>query len=71
MTQLPEPGKDTIPPNEKMLKTILTDAVANLNQLDMGTLGFDDMFGIIMAYGALHPVLKKHNMTEVDHNAGS
>ncbi len=64
--QLPNPQKDTIPPNEKLLKSILTDAVANLNSLDMGALGFDDMFGLIMAYGAIYPCLKKHNLTEVD-----
>lgn len=70
--QLPDPQSGTIPPNEKLLKAILTDAVANLNSLEMGKLGFDDMFGIIMAYGALYPCLKNHNLLEVpDHATGS
>lgn len=68
MPKLPDPQKDNIPPNEKLLKSILTDSVANMNRMDMGKLDFGDMFALIMAYGAIFPVLKKYNLLEVDRN---
>lgn len=68
MAELPDPQTNPLPPNEKIAKQVVTDAVGNLNSIDLGSLDMGEVFGLVMAYTALYPILKNHGVTEVDRN---